>query len=82
MTIECITTETGQNCNFDLVIPNQNYIELISTPSGDFYFSNIITPTDILLTFFFFIFVVIFIIKTILKLFLPKLVYLKSKNYD
>lgn len=82
MTIECITTETGQNCSFDLIAPVPDYIEIISTPSGDFYFSNIITTTDILISFIFIIFLIIFIIKTIFKLFLPKLTYLKSKNYD
>lgn len=67
-------------CDFSGLIPE--YLEQISTPTGDFYFSNTITTTDIILVFFFIFVIMYLIIKSLYRLIFSKLTYIKSKNYD
>jgi hypothetical protein len=67
-------------CDFSGQFPE--YLELISTPTGDFYFSNTITTTDVILVFFFIFVIMYLIIKSLYRLIFSKLTYIKSKNYD
>lgn len=78
MNINCQLLENGDySCSFDQVLPE--YITLIENPSGSFYFSNVLTPTDFLLVFFFIILFIYILIKTVLKFVFNKVVFMKQK---
>lgn len=77
MTINCFETTDGYVCETGDITPE--YITFISTPDGGFWFNETITPTDFLLTFFGFIFLIYFITRGIFNFILRTYNYMKAR---
>ena len=70
--------------NGDYICGTQNelpeYIILLENgQNGTFYFSNVLTPTDFLITFFFLLFLIIFIGKGIFNFVNRSIIFMKQK---
>lgn len=79
MNINCeLQTNGGYICETQNELPE--YITIIDGGNGGtFYFSNILTPTDILITFFFILFFIFFITKGLFNFVYRTVVFMKQK---
>ena len=79
MNINCeLQTNGDYNCVTQNELPE--YITLIDDGNGGtFYFSNVLTPTDFLITFFFLLFLIIFIGKGIFNFVNRSIIFMKQK---
>lgn len=78
MNINCeIQTNGNYVCETEQELPE--YITLIDDGNdGTFYFSNILTPTDVLITFFFILFFIFFITKGLFNFVYRTVVFMKQ----
>jgi len=79
MNINCeLQTNGDYVCETEQALPE--YITLIDDGNGGtFYFSNILTPTDFLITFFFLLFLIIFIGKGIFNFVNRSIIFMRQK---
>ena len=78
MNINCeLQTNGGYICGTQNELPE--YITLIDDGNGGtFYFSNILTPTDVLITFFFIFFLILFITKGLFNFVYRAVIFMKQ----
>jgi len=79
-----IICEKLENGDYNCILPENEllpeYIILLENEqSGTFYFSNVLTPTDFLITFFFLLFLIIFIGKGIFNFVNRSIIFMKQK---
>lgn len=82
-TIMNIICEKLENGDYNCILPENElpeYITLLENgQNGTFYFSNVLTPTDFLITFFFLLFLIIFIGKGIFNFVNRSIIFMKQK---
>lgn len=78
MTINCELQTNGNHiCETQNELPE--YITIIDGGNGGtFYFSNILTPTDVLITFFFILFFIFFITKGLFNFVYRTVIFIKQ----
>ena len=79
MNINCeLQTNGDYNCVTQNELPE--YITLIDDGNdGTFYFSNILTPNDVLITFFFILFLIFFITKGLFNFIYRAVIFMKQQ---